>query len=76
MKNGCKPTKTMVASAYAAWLAREAHRFGVSTGPATVDILKVHERKKTVVKTAWGKLTSWMESTPGITLVRGHARFS
>ncbi len=76
VNNGCMPTKTMVASAYAAWLAREAHRFGVGTGPVTVDMLKVRERKETVVQTARGNVTRWMETTPGIALVRGHARFS
>ena len=76
VNNGCMPTKTLVASAYAAWLARESARFGVGTGPVTVDMEAVRARKDQVVQDARGNVTRWMETTPGITLIRGHARFS
>ena len=49
---GCTPTKTMVASARVAYLARRAGDFGVRTGPVGVDQLKVRERKREVV-TRW-----------------------
>ena len=42
---GCTPTKTMVASARVAYLARRAADFGVHTGPVRVDLAKVRERK-------------------------------
>jgi pyruvate/2-oxoglutarate dehydrogenase complex dihydrolipoamide dehydrogenase (E3) component len=76
VNNGCMPTKTMVASAYAAWLARESERFGVGTGPVTVDMQAVRARKDQVVQDARGNVTRWMETTPGITLMQGHARFT
>jgi pyruvate/2-oxoglutarate dehydrogenase complex dihydrolipoamide dehydrogenase (E3) component len=75
VNNGCMPTKTMVASAYAAWLAREAGRFGVRTGAISIDMEAVRARKDEVVQNARSGVTRWMETTPGITLIRGHARF-
>ena len=76
VNTGCMPTKTLVASAHAAWLAREGERFGIMTGPVAVDMARVRARKETVVQTARGNVTRWMENTPGITVVRGHARFT
>ncbi|MGB3277698.1 MAG: FAD-containing oxidoreductase [Pseudorhodobacter sp.] len=76
VNNGCMPTKALVASAHAAWLAREGERFGIITGPVSVDVARVRARKDTVVLTARGNVTRWMENTPGITVIRGHARFT
>lgn len=76
VNNGCMPTKTLVASAYAAWMAREAQRFGVGTGTVTIDMEAVRARKDEVVHNARNGVTRWMETTPGITLFRGHARFT
>lgn len=76
VNTGCMPTKTLVASAHAAWLAREGERFGIVTGPVTVDAARVRARKDAVVLTARGNVTRWMESTDGITVIRGHARFT
>src|SRR5437016_14128522 len=46
VNTGCTPTKTLVASAYAAHLTRRAAEFGVMVGgPVTVDMKKVKERK-------------------------------
>jgi pyruvate/2-oxoglutarate dehydrogenase complex dihydrolipoamide dehydrogenase (E3) component len=73
---GCMPTKTMVASAYAAWIAREGARFGVRTGAVSVDMPRVRARKDEVVMTARGNLTRWMENTAGVTLIRGHGCFA
>lgn len=75
VNTGCMPTKTMVASAYAAYLARESARFGVSTGPVGVDWAQVRARKDKVVETARANIAHWMETTPGVTVVHGHARF-
>ena len=76
VNNGCTPTKTLVASAHAAWLAREGERFGVRTGPVTVDAVRVRARKDAVVLTARTNVTRWMENTAGITVIRGHARLT
>src|SRR5882724_10562003 len=49
VNTGCIPTKTMVASAYAAHMARRAADFGVSiTGPVAVDMKKVKARKDAI----------------------------
>ena len=47
---GCTPTKTMVASARVAYLARRAADFGVHTGPVSVDLARVRERKRAIVE--------------------------
>jgi pyruvate/2-oxoglutarate dehydrogenase complex dihydrolipoamide dehydrogenase (E3) component len=76
VNTGCMPTKTLVASAHAAWLAREGERFGILTGPVKVDVARVRARKDAVVLTARSNVTRWMENTAGITVIRGHARFT
>lgn len=76
VNTGCMPTKTLVASAHAAWLAREGERFGIMTGPVTVDVARVRARKDAVVLAARGNVTRWMADTPGITVIHGHARFT
>jgi pyruvate/2-oxoglutarate dehydrogenase complex dihydrolipoamide dehydrogenase (E3) component len=48
---GCTPTKTMVASAEMAYMARRAAEYGVRLGDVSVDMLGVRERKRSVVKT-------------------------
>jgi pyruvate/2-oxoglutarate dehydrogenase complex dihydrolipoamide dehydrogenase (E3) component len=48
---GCTPTKTMVASAEVAYLARRASDYGVTVGQVSVDMLAVRERKRGMVKT-------------------------
>jgi pyruvate/2-oxoglutarate dehydrogenase complex dihydrolipoamide dehydrogenase (E3) component len=76
VNTGCTPTKTLVASAHAAWLAREGERYGIMTGPVTVDAVRVRARKDAVVLTSRGNVTRWMENTAGITVIHGHARFT
>ena len=51
---GCTPTKTMVASAEAAHMARRAADYGVHVGEVSVDMVKVRERKRGMVKTVAG----------------------
>src|SRR5215210_4602697 len=46
---GCTPTKTMVASARVAYLARRAADYGVRCGPVAVDLAQVRRRKQAVV---------------------------
>ena len=49
VNRGCTPTKTMVASARLAYLARRGAEYGVRTGPVTVDLAAVRERKRAMV---------------------------
>src|SRR6185369_1570292 len=49
INEGCTPTKTMVASARVAYLARRAADYGVVTGPVTVDLKRVRQRKRDIV---------------------------
>jgi len=75
VNTGCTPTKTMVASAQVAHYARNASRWGVRTGPVSVDLPAVVARKRAVVERFRGGHQSKMEGNPNITLVRGTARF-
>jgi pyruvate/2-oxoglutarate dehydrogenase complex dihydrolipoamide dehydrogenase (E3) component len=72
---GCTPTKTLVASAYAAHLARRAADYGVSTGPVGVDFAAVMARMKRVVDEKRAGLESWLKSMANCKVVEGHARF-
>ena len=47
---GCTPTKTMIASARAAHVARTAGRLGVHSGEVRVDFARVVARKNAIVK--------------------------
>jgi choline dehydrogenase-like flavoprotein len=47
---GCTPTKTMVASARVAYLARRSADYGVQTGPVSVDMVRVRQRKRAIVE--------------------------
>ncbi|MDI6027219.1 FAD-containing oxidoreductase [Corticibacterium sp. UT-5YL-CI-8] len=76
VNTGCKPTKTMVASAYAAHLARTGARYGVEIGgPVTVDVKAVKARKDKVTLESRKGLDDWVAGMKGCTLFRGHARF-
>ena len=72
---GCTPTKTMVASARVAYLARRAADYGVHTGPVDVDLGVVRQRKRDVVQSFRQGGLSRIESTPGVELIFGEARF-
>lgn len=72
---GCIPTKTLVASAHTAHVARRAADFGIGTGDVTVDIAKVKARKDRIMLDDRHGLESWLEGMDGATLIRGHARF-
>jgi len=72
---GCIPTKTLVASAHAAHVARRGAEFGVGTGDVTVDMAKVKARKDKVMLDDRHGVESWLEGMAGCTLIRGHARF-
>ena len=75
VNTGCTPTKTLVASAYAAHLARRAADFGVKAGPVGVDFPAVMARMNTVVGNSRSHLTAWLQGMENCTLIQGHARF-
>ncbi len=76
VNTGCIPTKTMVASAYAAHLARRGAEFGVQLpGPVTVDMKRVKQRKDEVSAASRDGLEGWLDHMKNCTVVRGHARF-
>jgi pyruvate/2-oxoglutarate dehydrogenase complex dihydrolipoamide dehydrogenase (E3) component len=76
INEGCTPTKTMVASARVAYLARRAADYGVCTGPVQVDMGRVRERKRAIVKSFRSGSLRRIEATPGLDLVCGEARFT
>jgi pyruvate/2-oxoglutarate dehydrogenase complex dihydrolipoamide dehydrogenase (E3) component len=76
VNTGCMPTKAMVASAYAAHIARRATDYGVTVGgPVGVDMKTVKARKDKVTLDARGNLETWLGGMERCTLLRGHARF-
>lgn len=76
VNTGCIPTKTMVASAYAAHLARRAADFGVTiTGPVTVDMKRVKARKDQVSGASNKGVESWLKKMAHCVVYEGHARF-
>ncbi len=72
---GCTPTKTMVASARVAHLARRGADYGVSSAPVTLDLARVRQRKRDVVTSFRVGSERGLERTPGVELLRGEARF-
>ena len=73
---GCTPTKTLVASAYAAHIARRSAEYGVAIdGPVTVDMKRVKARKDAVLAPRQAGLEAWLRNTENCTVYRGHARF-
>jgi pyruvate/2-oxoglutarate dehydrogenase complex dihydrolipoamide dehydrogenase (E3) component len=71
---GCTPTKTMIASAEAAYIARRGADYGVITGPISIDMAKVRERKRAVVE-LWRSGSEHGIQEDGIELIHGQARF-
>jgi pyruvate/2-oxoglutarate dehydrogenase complex dihydrolipoamide dehydrogenase (E3) component len=71
---GCSPTKTLVASAEVAYLARRAADFGVHTGPIKFDMRAAIERKRGIVKAS--RTSSERKYEQGIDLLRGTGSFT
>ena len=76
VNNGCIPTKTMVASARAAHVARTAAKYGVTTGPVSVDYGVVKARRDEIVAGSVKGLVNWLDATKGVTTITGEARFT
>jgi pyruvate/2-oxoglutarate dehydrogenase complex dihydrolipoamide dehydrogenase (E3) component len=75
VNNGCIPTKTLVASAHAAHLARRSNEFGIGTGSISVDMAKVKARKDGIMLADRKGVEDWLEGMDGCTVFRGHASF-
>lgn len=76
VNTGCIPTKTLVASAYAAHLARHGADYGVMIdGPVRVDMKRVKARKDAVAGTANRAVEKWLKGIANLTVFEGHARF-
>jgi pyruvate/2-oxoglutarate dehydrogenase complex dihydrolipoamide dehydrogenase (E3) component len=75
VNTGCTPTKTMVASAYAAQLARRAGDYGVALGGGVqVDMRKIKGRAEAVVANSRGGLEKFLRNMEGCTVFNDHAR--
>lgn len=76
VNTGCMPTKTLIASAYAARLAARAIDYGlVLDGTIRVDMARVKARADAVVANSRNNIEKWLRAMPGCTVVAGHARF-
>ena len=76
VNTGCIPTKAMVASAYAAHLARRAAEFGVVVGGSvSVDMKKVWARKDEISGQSRIGVEHWLKHLENCTVYEGHARF-
>ncbi|OBI37608.1 FAD-containing oxidoreductase [Mycobacterium colombiense] len=75
VNTGCIPTKTLVASAHAAHLARRGADYGVGIGPVSVDMAKVKARKDEIMLGDRKGVEDWLEGMDGCTVFRGHAVF-
>src|SRR5881227_313880 len=77
VNTGCTPTKTLVASAYAAYLARRASDYGVTIGgPVGVDMQAVKSRKDAIVAPSRQGVERSLKTLKGCTVYEGHARFA
>src|SRR5262249_46994852 len=75
VNNGCVPTKTLVASARAAHMARRGAEYGFSVQDFAIDMRAVKRRKDTVVKHSTDGLAQWIGGMKQVSLINGPARF-
>ncbi|MGH2343964.1 MAG: mercuric reductase [Chloroflexota bacterium] len=76
INEGCTPTKTMIASGRVAYLARRGADYGVHTGPISIDMGTVRQRKRDIVDSFRGGSQRRIEETKGLDLLFGAARFT
>jgi pyruvate/2-oxoglutarate dehydrogenase complex dihydrolipoamide dehydrogenase (E3) component len=73
---GCIPTKTLIASARAAHVARRHADFGVQIdGAVRVDMARVKARKDEIVAQSNNGVANWLRGTPNLTVIEGHGSF-
>ncbi len=73
---GCTPTKTMVASARAAYTARRSGDYGVNHGPVNIDMFAVRQRKRDIVESFRSGSLSRIENNESLAFFRGEASFT
>lgn len=76
INDGCTPTKAMVASAKAAYQAGNSEALGVKIGSVKVDLKKIKQRKDAIVKQFRTSSEKGIETTKGLKLFMGEAKFS
>ena len=76
INEGCTPTKTMVASARVAYLARRGADYGVHTGELKIDLARVRERKRAIVDSFRNGSQTRIEKTEKLELIFGEAEFT
>ena len=76
VNEGCTPTKTVIASGRVAYLARRAADYGVHTGPISIDLRAVRERKQNIVNSFRDADQSRIEKTANLDLLFGEAKFT
>jgi len=75
VNTGCIPTKTLVASAYAAHVARRGDEYGFAAGDVRVDMKRVKARKDAVSGRSNKGVEEWLRGLENCTVIQGHARF-
>jgi pyruvate/2-oxoglutarate dehydrogenase complex dihydrolipoamide dehydrogenase (E3) component len=76
VNTGCIPTKTLVACARAAHVARRADDYGVKIdGSVAMDMKKVKARKDEVSGASNQGVENWLKNLEMCTVYEGHARF-
>ena len=75
INEGCTPTKTMIASARVAYLARRASGYGIATGEVSVDMVAVRQRKRDLVESWRSGSERRLVNTDNLDLLMGEAAF-
>jgi pyruvate/2-oxoglutarate dehydrogenase complex dihydrolipoamide dehydrogenase (E3) component len=76
VNTGCIPTKTLIASAYAAHVARRGAEYGfVVDGDVRVDMKRVKARKDEISGRSNKGVEKWLRGLKNCTVIQGHARF-
>ena len=76
INEGCTPTKTMIASAKAAYTDRRSADYGIQDGPVIVDMVRVRQRKRDIVESFRSSNERRLGETENLDLVMGEARFT
>ena len=75
VNTGCIPTKTLVASAYAAHVARRGEEYGFVNSDVSVDMKRVKARKDAISGRSNRGVEEWLRGLKNCTVLQGHARF-
>lgn len=76
VNEGCTPTKTMVASARVAYLAKRSADYGVETEHVRIDMARIRKRKRDIVNSFRNGSQVSLEKTENLDLLFGEARFT